>query len=147
MSEKILLDSILQCLEEIKSRDSVSSEIPSKVRARARSIPELSFTRGLAYAMVFIASKSSKDLVELGLKEQECKDIIDKIYKDNISIEEKSYAVYGAVLLFVARKLGIAKGTKFEDVVRDIMKSPVLEVKMLNVLDWLKRIAEAYIIE
>ncbi|MEM1694876.1 MAG: type III-B CRISPR module-associated protein Cmr5, partial [Ignisphaera sp.] len=137
----------LECINEITSRYQSSSDIAKKVRTRARSIPEYSFTRGLAYTLVFIASKSGKDLVEIGLKAQKCKDIIDEIDKKNIGNEEKSYAIYGAVLLHIARKLGIVKGDKFEEVVYDIMKSPATEIKMWSVLDWLKRITEAYIHE
>ncbi|MEM1772135.1 MAG: type III-B CRISPR module-associated protein Cmr5 [Ignisphaera sp.] len=147
MDEKLLLDTTLECINEITSRYQSSSDIAKKVRTRARSIPEYSFTRGLAYTLVFIASKSGKDLVEIGLKAQKCKDIIDEIDKKDIGNEEKSYAIYGAVLLHIARKLGIVKGDKFEEVVYDIMKSPAAEIKMWSVLDWLKRITEAYIHE
>ncbi|MEM1646481.1 MAG: type III-B CRISPR module-associated protein Cmr5 [Ignisphaera sp.] len=147
MDEKLLLDTTLECINEITSRYQSSSDIAKKVRTRARSIPEYSFTRGLAYTLVFIASKSGKDLVEIGLSAQECKDIFDKIDKNDIGSEEKSYAIYGAVLLHIARKLGIVKGDKFEEVVYDIMNSPAAEIKMWNVLDWLKRITEAYIHE
>ncbi|MEM4620052.1 MAG: type III-B CRISPR module-associated protein Cmr5 [Desulfurococcaceae archaeon] len=147
MDEKLLLGTTLECINEITSRYQSSSDIAKKVRTRARSIPEYSFTRGLAYTLVFIASKSGKDLVEIGLKAQKCKDIIDEIDKKNIGNEEKSYAIYGAVLLHIARKLGIVKGDKFEEVVYDIMKSPATEIKMWSVLDWLKRITEAYIHE
>ncbi|MEM1560326.1 MAG: type III-B CRISPR module-associated protein Cmr5 [Ignisphaera sp.] len=147
MDEKLLLDTTLECINEITSRYQSSSDIAKKVRTRARSIPEYSFTRGLAYTLVFIASKSGKDLVEIGLKAQKCKDIFDKIDKNDIGSEEKSYAIYGAVLLYIARKLGIVKGDKFEEVVYDIMNSPATEIKMWSVLDWLKRITEAYIHE
>jgi len=111
-------------------------------------MPEYSFTRGLAYTIVFIASKSSKDLVETGLTAQKCEDVINKIKESKIgSEEEESYAIYGAVLLYIAKKLGIVKGNKFEGIVYDVMRSPVVEIKMWSVLDWLKRVTEAYIHE
>ncbi len=148
MDEKLLLDSILECTNQIISKYNSSSEIAKKIRTRARSMPEYSFTRGLAYTIVFIASKSSKDLVETGLTAQKCEDVINKIKESKIgSEEEESYAIYGAVLLYIAKKLGIVKGNKFEGIVYDVMRSPVVEIKMWSVLDWLKRVTEAYIHE
>ncbi|MEM4976256.1 MAG: type III-B CRISPR module-associated protein Cmr5 [Desulfurococcaceae archaeon] len=146
MDEELLIKSVLECINHITSKYGPSSDIAKKVRARARSMPEYSFTRGLVYTLVFVASKSSKDLVEIGLKEQRCEDVINKIEESKASSEEKSYAIYGAILLHIARKLNIVKEDKFEEAVRDL-RSPATEVKMWYVLDWLKRFAEAYIYE
>ncbi|MEM0235916.1 type III-B CRISPR module-associated protein Cmr5 [Thermofilum sp.] len=147
MDEKTLLDSILECINYIVSKHGPSSDIAKKVRTRARSMPEYSFTRGLVYALVYVASRGSKDLVEMGLKAQKCEEIIDKIDETKKGNEEKSYAIYGAILLYVAKKLNIVKGDTFERIIYELTESPAAEIKVWSVLDWLKRFAEAYIHE
>ncbi|MEM4620986.1 MAG: type III-B CRISPR module-associated protein Cmr5 [Desulfurococcaceae archaeon] len=148
MEEKLLLDLILECINQITSKCGSSTDIVKKVRSRARSIPSYSFTKGLVYSLVYIASRSSKDLVEIGLKAQKCEDVINEIImKKEVGNEEKSYAIYGAILLYIAKELNIVNGNRFDDIICDITKSPVAEIKMWSVLDWFKRFAEAYIRE
>ncbi|MEM1741591.1 MAG: type III-B CRISPR module-associated protein Cmr5 [Desulfurococcaceae archaeon] len=142
-----LLHSILECINQITSKYGSSTDIARKIRSRARSIPAYSFTKGLVYSLVYIASRSSKDLVEIGLKAQKCEEIIVKIMEDKMSNEEKSYAIYGAILLYIAKKLNIVKGEGFDEIICDITRSPVAEIKMWSVLDWFKRFTEAYIHE
>lgn len=155
MSEKPLIELVLECINVVVSSYGSSKEVVKKIRTRARSIPEEAFIKGLVYALTFTASKSGKSVIEIGLKATKCEDIINTI-KDIVnkstdskpSEEELSYGIYGAILLYIAKSVGIIKGDKFEQVIHEMLEKPaVVELKMWNVLDWLKRIAEAYIHE
>lgn len=150
-----MVELVLECINAVVSNYGSSKGVVEKIRTRARSIPEEAFTKGLAYALIFTASKSGKSIMEIGLKVTKCEEIINTI-KDMVnkrtdtkpSEEELSYGIYGAILLYIARSMGIIKGDKFEQVIYDVLEKPaVIELKMWNVLDWLKRITEAYIHE
>lgn len=145
---------VLECINAVVSNYGSSGGIAERVRTRARSIPEEAFARGLAYALTFTASKGGKDIMEVGLRIAKCEDVVNTI-KDIVDKranrpgeEELSYGLYGAIVLYIAKSTGIIKGDKFENVLHEILEKPaVVEMKMWNVLDWLKRVAEAYIHE
>lgn len=147
MSQEPLIKLVFECVNSIISEYSSSVEVVKKVRTRARSIPEETFVRGLAYTLTFVASKSGKDFIEAGLSAPTCKDAVKKSSNTTLSAEELSYGIYGAALLYIAKKMGIIKGDKFEHVIYEILEKPAIESKMWNVLDWLKRVVEAYIYE
>lgn len=147
VSQKSVAKLVLECVDALVSSNENSLKgVVEKTRTRARSMPEEAFARGLAYALTFTASKGGKDTVETGLKASKCEDIISTIAGKHASEEELSYGLYGAIILYIAKNAGIIKGDKFEQVIYEILEKPaVIETRMWNVLDWFKRVAEAYI--
>lgn len=150
MSQESLVKLILECVNAIASvyNSPEEKEVIERIRTRARSIPEEAFARGLAYTIVFIASKSGKNIIEKGLKSTKCEDIVKSIkneYAGKPEFEKLSYGIYGAILLHIAKNANIIKGDKFESVIYEILRNPdIIELKMWHVLDWLKRVIEAY---
>lgn len=149
LSEKTIVEEALNCIELIAnyaSRDKEHSEIAKKFRSRARETPVYSFTHGLAYTLTLLAARSSKSLLENGLLEaQSCKDVVEHVLASKGSSEEISYGLYGAVLLYVLKRGRIIGSKTFNELVREALTKPALEVKARPVLEWIKRFAEAYI--
>ncbi|MCS7111680.1 MAG: type III-B CRISPR module-associated protein Cmr5 [Ignisphaera sp.] len=156
MESKLMVEQVFSCINSIIERYAGSKNragVVKRFRARARSLPQEVFSRGLAYTLVYIAARSSRDAVERGLEEKitECRDVVNSVGeladKTNMGEEELSYALYGAVILYLAKRLGIVKLNRLESIVCEALNNVVLEVKMWPVIDWLKRVAEAYISE
>jgi hypothetical protein len=84
--------------------------------------------------------------LENGLLEaQSCKDVVERVLASKGSSEEISYGLYGAVLLYVLKRGRIIGSKTFNELVREALTKPALEVKARPVLEWTKRFAEAYI--
>lgn len=150
MSENIVVKSILGCIDELMHSYESRKDVISGFRTRARTAPQEAFSRGLAYALVYIASKSNVEVLMKGLTEDKCSDVIKQVM--NIGVDEVPYGLYGAVLLHVLKKAGIIEAqitseTKevFTEIITKIIDDPSIEAKSWLVLDWLKRITEAYI--
>jgi len=137
------LSDTISCVELISG---LNPSIAKKFRARARAIPTLVFTNGFAYTITLLAARSSKSLIELGFREN-CKSIVDEATKFRVDDEELSYGLYGAILLHLLRKMGALKAVNFREVVAESLRDIAVDMKAMQVVEWLKRFTEAYIAE
>jgi hypothetical protein len=112
-------------------------------------MPVYSFTHGLLYVLTLLAARSSKSLVEYGLSEsQSCRELVERLLSGvsrEGGVEEISYGLYGAVVLYILKRTGAIESKTFSDLVKELLAKPALEVKARPTLEWVKRFAEAYI--
>lgn len=147
MSETQIVKITLDCVSVY--RQNLSDEELSSFRSRAREIPSLIFTRGLAYALLYVASRSSASVFDVGLNVSRCEDLTSKI-KDLKKIDSKEkmgYAVYGALIAYLLRRLGATNASKFDDLLKESLANPLMDFRVRVAVDWIKRLAEAYIVE
>jgi len=146
-----MLEKAVECIEQISQLASLNEdgkEILNGFRSRAESMPSIFFTHGFAYTMVLLAARSSKELMELGFKNS-CKEIVDEIKKiwneKRYSRDELSYGLYGASILLLLHKAGNIKTKEFSNVLKEAIKDPTIDLKAMQIFEWIKRLAEAYI--
>lgn len=147
MSERIIVAEALNCVESIASY--APKDVAKGFRSRAREMPVYSFTHGLLYALTLLAARSSKSLLEYGLSEsQSCRELVERLLSRvsrERGVEEISYGLYGAVVLYILKRTGAIESKTFSDLVKELLAKPALEVKARPTLEWVKRFAEAYI--
>jgi hypothetical protein len=135
------IDFAVECTKavaEVKSRD-----IQSRYASRARSLISDLYVLGPAYVVAVAAARSSKDAVELGLRAESCREVVEGVMNAREGPEWKAYALYGAVLLYTMKKVGVVSSTSFEDVLVEL-KRPSSALKSREVARWIKLLAEAY---
>jgi CRISPR type III-B/RAMP module-associated protein Cmr5 len=147
LSERVIVTEALNCVESIASY--ASKDVAKGFRSRAREMPVYSFTHGLLYVLTLLAARSSKSLLEYGLSEsQSCRELVERLLS-RVSreggVEEISYGLYGAVVLYILKRTGAIESKTFSDLVKELLAKPALEVKARPTLEWVKRFAEAYI--
>ena len=149
--KKELIDTVIECIEEFTKAYERSVRCLRSLRTRARTLPSDLFSQGLAYVLTLTAARSAREFIELGLSSESCSDVIgradDLRRKLGVGDEEFGYAIYGALLAFILKKLGVVKEVTFADLVRSSISNPVRENMALEVAGWLKRMVEAYIHE
>lgn len=138
--EKMIVPILVDCVEKISQ-----SKSAKRFKSRARDLPTDLFTRGLAYTLTYIAARSSATLVEIGLTVNSCDELISNLEKSNVDEEELGYALYGALILFSIKKMGLLRKTRFADIVKEALSNHVLDHYAMIVAEWTKRLAEAYI--
>lgn len=146
MNEDVIVKSILECVDELLRSYGSNEGVVSGFRTRARTVPQEAFSRGLSYALVYVAARSNVKAVEKGLVGDRCSEVIEQVSK-NTGSEELPYGLYGAILLYTLRKTDIIPKSEntFTKVLMKVIEDPSIEARSWLVLDWLKRIAEAYI--
>jgi len=150
MSE--IVKDVVECIELVADLGKVKdgSEIASGFRTRARSIPSVLFTNGFTYTITLLAARSSRSLIELGFRDS-CKAIVNEAAKmfneGRADEEETSYGLYGALLVYLLRKMEAIKASNFKELVTESIDNTALDLKAWQVIEWVKRFAEAYIEE
>jgi CRISPR type III-B/RAMP module-associated protein Cmr5 len=150
MSE--IVKDVVECVELVANLSKVKggSEIASKLKTRARSIPSVLFTNGFTYTITLLAARSSRSLIELGFRDS-CKAMVDEAVKmfneRRADEEETSYGLYGALLVYLLRKMRAIKASNFKELVTESIGNTALDLKAWQVVEWVKRFAEAYIEE
>jgi len=144
-----VLEKVVECIEQISQLASLNEdgkEILSGFRSRAESMPSIFFIHGFAYTMVLLAARSSRELMELGFKNS-CKEIVDEIKKirEKYRKDELSYGLYGATILLLLHEAGNIKTKEFSSVLKEAIKDPTIDLKAMQIFEWIKRLAEAYI--
>jgi len=138
-----VLKTLVGCFE-LFSKD-LDKDVAKSLRARARDMyPDL-VTKGFSYVLVLCASRGDLSVVESGLQGSGCQELLRLVKKKGLKSEDASYALYGALLLMSMSKMGFLHGTKFSDVIRNALDDPVLDSAAYGLMDWIKRLAEAYI--
>lgn len=138
---------VFECIEACLKRWGGQIDELKRLRARARSLPAEVFAKGLAYTLVLIASRSSREAIEVGLNANKCEDVVDKIRSAGYRGEKIGYALYGAILAYVLKSSGFTKATTFKDFVNQAFNDHMLLARTPIALEWIKRLAEAYIHE
>jgi len=137
----------LSCIEALIN-EKVDKDVLRSFRARARSIPSDMFMHGFIYTITLLAARSSRSILEKGLKEVDCKNIVKEISSlKELGYDARGYGLYGAMILYILKRLNALKSETFNDLIREASGNPVIEFKTRIVLEWLKRFSEAYIEE
>ncbi|MGC8988417.1 type III-B CRISPR module-associated protein Cmr5 [Infirmifilum sp.] len=147
---KDLVAEVLKCIEAVTSAaGGEKGRILGKFRARARSLPADLAAHGLRYLVVLTAARSNKSLIEESLKKNSCVEVVSSLMNmKDLDEDERSYALYGGVLVYLLKQQGIIGGgvTDFRSLL-DKLADPAVEERAKIVTEWLKRLAEAYISE
>lgn len=153
MSIEEVVRVVSECVSTYKrefDRDTLRS-----FRSRARESPALMFSRGLAYAIVYVASRSSETVFGIAFSARGCADLCARLREhagaEEMGAEEFGYALYGALLAFAMKAYGVVieagSGDLFKGLVEVFLRDPVANARALEVAEWVKRFAEAYITE
>lgn len=143
--QKLVAEKAFECIESIMNTFKDSSDVPKSFRSRARSIPTDQFTKGLHYVLTLLAARSSKNWIEKGLQSNNCEEIAQSVKNSKLSPEEGGYALYGAVLAYILRSTGLTNAKTFKDLVYEALNNPIINTRSTLILEWIKRLAEAYI--
>jgi hypothetical protein len=74
-----------------------------------------------------------------------CQELVKSAKDRKLDKEDIGYALYGAILLLSLKKLGAIGEEKFSKLVERSLKDPILNQTAYTVMDWIKRLAEAYL--
>jgi len=106
------------------------------------------YVNGTAYVISMCAARSSAEAVELGLTAPRLDDLLEEVRKNSLARQEPGYAIYGAVLLYALRQLGVLENCRtLGDALRELMDNHFADRKAYYFASWLKRFTEAYIHE
>lgn len=153
MSTEEVIRVVSECVSTYKME--FDRDVLRSFRSRARESPALMFSRGLAYAIVYVASRSSETVFGIAFNARGCADLCARLREhagaEEIRAEELGYALYGALLTFAIKAYGIVveagSGDLFKSLVEVFLRDPVANAKAFEVAEWIKRFAEAYITE
>jgi CRISPR type III-B/RAMP module-associated protein Cmr5 len=142
-----VVSTLVDCFEYLSNE--LNDAEARTLRSRARDMPAELVSKGFSYVIVLTASRGDLKVVELGLTSTSCQEIVksarDRVRDRKLDIEDIGYALYGAILLFSLKKLGAIGEEKFSKLVERSLKDPILNQTAYTVMDWIKRLAEAYL--
>ncbi|MEM4898268.1 MAG: CRISPR-associated protein Cmr5 [Pyrobaculum sp.] len=153
-----VVDLAIECVKAVEN-------IGEEFRRRARAFHTDIYVLGPAYVVALAAARSSEDRKQergkdkedkenkgagiykvcLGLKAESCGDAVKEILSGDGDNVKKSYAAYGAALLYILKKLGAIQENECTAVLKKLNDDPPYEA--LEVANWLKLLAEAYFAE
>ncbi|MEM0320691.1 MAG: type III-B CRISPR module-associated protein Cmr5 [Candidatus Nezhaarchaeales archaeon] len=153
MITKELVSEILTCIDAVKKiLEQGKKDVLEAFRTRAREAPSIIFANGLAYTIVYMASRSSAEAVELGLslRQNTCKgealsNLLNNLLNKYMGKEKLSYALYISLLSYFLNRATPMDASEFAAFVDRSLKDPTLERTALDISEWMKRIAEALI--
>jgi hypothetical protein len=102
-------------------------------------------SKGFSYVMVLTAARGDLGVVRLGLTSASCQDLVKRVKEEDLKGDDAGYALYGAMLLLSLRKSGVISGGDFADIVKSSLNDPTLNQVAYAIMDWVKRLAEAYL--
>jgi len=141
-----VLGMLVDCFEllsrELREKDTDKAKA---LRTRAREMPAELISKGFSYVLVLCASRGELNAVESGLKYDSCQELLEVI--KGLGDEKAGYSLYGAILLMSLKKIGAVSKAKFSEVIKDSLDNPILDFTAYSLMDWIKRLAEAYIEE
>ncbi|AKG38439.1 hypothetical protein MA03_02940 [Infirmifilum uzonense] len=152
ISEKDIMELALNAVEAVTTK--CSEDVKSSFRARARNMISDLFTSGASYVISVAAARSSAYALETALSVKDVGEITriceDHDYSKKLGVEksdDKGYAIYGSLLLYVLKKTGILSSNKLSEAIRELQGNTYAEKILARMAIWLKRFAEAYIHE
>ena len=138
-----VISTLVDCFEHF-SRELDEGQAKA-LRARARDMPTELVSKGFSYVMVLTAARGDLGVVRLGLTSASCQDLVKRVKEEDLKGDDAGYALYGAVLLLSLRKSGVISGGDFADIVKSSLNDPTLNQVAYAIMDWVKRLAEAYL--
>jgi hypothetical protein len=138
-----VVSTLVDCFEHF-SRELEEGQARA-LRARARDMPAELVSKGFSYVMVLTATRGDLDVVRLGLTSTSCRDLVELVKKKGLRGDDAGYALYGALLLLSLGKSGVISGGSFADIVKSSLNDPTLNQVAYAIMDWVKRLAEAYL--
>lgn len=148
MVPREVIAQVLECIKMVTDvRSGISRDRLEAFRSRARDLPSTMFINGFAYALTYIASRSTIKTIELGLLAESCNDLLTKLVEHikNVEREEAGYIMYGSILAFLIKQAGLSTAKSFDELLRAAMEDVILSQGALVLAEWIKRLAEAYI--
>jgi len=138
-----VVSTLVDCFEYLSNE--LKDDEARTLRARARDMPAELVSKGFSYVIVLTASRGDLKVVELGLTSTSCQELVKSARDRKLGKEDIGYALYGAILLLSLKKLGAIGEEKFSKLVERSLKDPILNQTAYTVMDWIKRLAEAYL--
>lgn len=136
-----VVDLVVECTKAVERLE--NSKLKEGYAQRARRFATDMFTLGPAYVVAVVAARSKAEAVAAGATAPTCAEAVNTAVNSVRELEEKSYAAYGAVLLYVFKKLGLVTKADLGEVVLEL-QDPLLHLRAYQVAEWVKRMAEAY---
>ncbi|MEL9991501.1 MAG: CRISPR-associated protein Cmr5 [Thermoproteus sp.] len=136
-----VVDLVVECTKAVGKLE--DDDLKRGYAQRARRFATDMFTLGPAYVVAVVAARSSAEAVSAGATAPTCEEVVKVVAGTKGSTEEKSYAIYGAVLLYVLKKMGLVTKTDLSDIVLEL-QDPLLHFRAYQAAEWVKRMAEAY---
>jgi CRISPR type III-B/RAMP module-associated protein Cmr5 len=138
-----VVSTLVDCFEYLSNE--LNDDEARALRSRARDMPAELVSKGFSYVIVLTASRGDLKIVELGLTSTSCQELVKSARDKKLGKEDIGYALYGAILLLSLKKLGAISEEKFSKLVERSLKDPILNQTAYTVMDWIKRLAEAYL--
>jgi CRISPR type III-B/RAMP module-associated protein Cmr5 len=138
-----VVSTLVDCFEYLSNE--LNDDEARTLRSRARDMPAELVSKGFSYVIVLTASRGDLKVVELGLTSTSCQELVKSAKDRKLDKEDIGYALYGAILLLSLKKLGAIGEEKFSKLVERSLKDPILNQTAYTVMDWIKRLAEAYL--
>jgi CRISPR type III-B/RAMP module-associated protein Cmr5 len=138
-----VVSTLVDCFEYLSNE--LKDDEARTLRSRARDMPAELVSKGFSYVIVLTASRGDLEVVERGLTSTSCQELVKSARDRKLSKEDIGYALYGAILLLSLKKLGAIGEEKFSKLVERSLKDPILNQTAYTVMDWIKRLAEAYL--
>lgn len=139
MSEEVKL--AVECTKAVEGyRD---DDAKRRYAQRTRHFLSDITTLGVAHVAAIASARAGKDAVEAGLRAQTCREAVERISQMRLTVEDASYGLYGAVLLYGLKALGVVKAASLADALLEL-DSPMASSAAYQYALWLKTLAEAY---
>jgi CRISPR type III-B/RAMP module-associated protein Cmr5 len=138
-----VVSTLVDCFEYLSNE--LKDDEARTLRARARDMPAELVSKGFSYVIVLTASRGDLKVVERGLTSTSCQELVKSARDRKLGKEDIGYALYGAILLLSLKKLDAIGEEKFSKLVERSLKDPILNQTAYTVMDWIKRLAEAYL--
>ncbi len=140
---------LVDCFEQLTTafQDEEGKDKLASLRTRARDMPSELVSKSLAYVITLCAARGDKDVIEKSLYVNSCSDLLTKLSSDirNLKKEEFGYSLYAILLLLSLKNLGLISGGRLSDIIKGSLDNPTIDSTSYIVMDWIKRLAEAYI--
>ncbi|WP_193322796.1 type III-B CRISPR module-associated protein Cmr5 [Pyrobaculum calidifontis] len=131
----------IECTKAVA--EAADGDVRRRYAQRCRAFHAEIFTLGVAHVVALAAARAGAKAVEAGLRHSTCGEVVKAALAEAGGPEEKSYGLYGAVLLYAMRRRGYVKSTTLLDALGEL-KDPALNAAAYRAAEWLKRLAEAY---
>ena len=129
------------------------SEVAKKLRTRARQLHSDIYFTGTAYVVALTAARSGarngRPCIMHGLDADSCGEAVRRAMECAEGVEGKSYAAYGAALLYALKSLGLVqRRDSLSALLDDLMSAGAsVDEEAARFAEWFKRIVEAVVEE
>ncbi|MGC8597817.1 MAG: type III-B CRISPR module-associated protein Cmr5 [Thermocladium sp.] len=148
------LNLAIKCIDALKQVFSNNGDVMKGFRSRARDVPSSLYYDGILYTIAYVASKASKnnksgnELLMQAFMESDVAALFREWNKKEY-VEKEAYELYGACLMRALKELAELDNAKdLTDILKILNDSGtrvIIEGKVLEFTEWLKRLTEAIV--